>query len=506
MRPDGATGPAPAPTRTLPRVTLRSLTVAPEALSEALAARFAEIRRQMDVREDVPPEVLDAALRAATAGPADPPADMTDVPFATLDPEGSRDLDQAFHLERHGDGIRLRYAIADLPAFVRPDGAMDAESRLRGVTVYCPDVRVPLHPPVLSEGAASLLPGEVRSAFVWDLTVGPDGDVRERGLTRALVRSTERLSYEDAGRRVADGDVDDRLGLLREIGTRLIDAERRRGGASLPRPQQEVRLVDGRVDLRYRTGTVVEDWNAQLSLLTGMVAADMMLDAGIGVLRTMPPPDERSRSLVRREAAALGIDWPEDVAYGDLLRSLDRADRRHMAFVHAAAALFRGAGYTAIDAEVRAARPEHAAVAAPYAHVTAPLRRLVDRFCLVVCEAVTRATAPPAWAVTALPALPDAMATADRRAGAVERACIDAAEAAVLHGLVGRPLDAVVIDELRDDTVLVRLTDLAVETRASGSATAGSAVRVIVEDADVAAGTATLRLAPPDAGGPGSTV
>ena len=72
--------------------------------------------------------------------------------------------------------------------------------------------------------------------------------------------------------------------------------------------------------------------------------------------------------------------------YGDFVRGLDRANPRHLALIHEATALFRGAGYTAFDGEPPAQR-EHAAVAAPYAHVTAPLRRLVDRFGLVVCEA-----------------------------------------------------------------------------------------------------------------------
>ena len=37
------------------------------------------------------------------------------------------------------------------------------------MTLYAPDRRTPLHPPVLSEGAASLLPDEVRPALLWTL-------------------------------------------------------------------------------------------------------------------------------------------------------------------------------------------------------------------------------------------------------------------------------------------------------------------------------------------------
>ena len=77
----------------------------------------------------------------------------------TLDPLESRDLDQAFHIEPAGDGgFILRYAIADVPGFVAPGGALDAEARRRGQTLYLPDGSVPLHPRELSEDRASLLP------------------------------------------------------------------------------------------------------------------------------------------------------------------------------------------------------------------------------------------------------------------------------------------------------------------------------------------------------------
>ena len=42
--------------------------------------------------------------------------------------------------------------------------------------------------------------------------------------------------------------------------------------------------------LALRTVSAAEDWNAQISLLTGMAAAGIMLKAGLGLLRTMPAP------------------------------------------------------------------------------------------------------------------------------------------------------------------------------------------------------------------------
>src|SRR5690606_38590287 len=139
-----------------------------------------------------------------------------------------------------------------------------------------------------------------------------------------------------------------------------------------------------------------------------------------------------------------GCPWPQGQPYGEYLRALDRSTASGLAAIHTAASLFRGAGYTAFDG----APPENtaqAAVAAPYAHATAPLRRLVDRFVLVTCEALVAGRPVPEWVREALPLLPKTMARSDGVASRLERASVDAIEAALLSTRVGEVFDAVVI-------------------------------------------------------------
>ena len=160
-----------------------------------LPARFAAIRAQFEVPVDFPADVL-AEATAVVADPVEwPSRDETAVPFLTIDPPGSMDLDQALHIERSGVGFRVRYAIAYLPAYVVPGGALDTEARRRGQTIYAPDARTPLHPPALSEGAASLLPDAVRAAYVWDMELAESGAVTSAKGYRALVRSVNRFDY-----------------------------------------------------------------------------------------------------------------------------------------------------------------------------------------------------------------------------------------------------------------------------------------------------------------------
>ncbi|GAA1145711.1 RNB domain-containing ribonuclease [Ornithinicoccus hortensis] len=449
-----------------------------------LEEAFARIRAEAEVREDFPEEVL-AAARDAVGSPDLPEPDAREVEFITIDPPGSMDLDQAMHIERSGDGYRIRYAIADVPAFVEPGGALDAEVRLRGQTIYCPDTRVPLHPTVISEEAASLLPDVDRPAFVWDLVIGPDGRRQEAAVARAMVRSRRRYTYEEVQQLVDSGEAEETLLLLKEVGELRIARESERGGASLPMPEQAVHVDDqGHYSLRLRPLLPAEDWNAQVSLLTGIVAAEIMLEGTVGILRTMPPAEERDLERFRRQARALGIEWPTEMTYGDFLRTLDREEPKHLALIHDATALFRGAGYTPFDGELPE-QQEQAAIAAPYTHVTAPLRRLVDRFSLVVCEALTNGGDVPEWARQALPELPEIMQESDRRAKSVDRACTDAVEAAVLRHRVGEVFDAVVVDDGKEDQFIVQVTDPAVSAVASGKASVGDRVRVELTLADI---------------------
>jgi exoribonuclease R len=340
------------------------------------------------------------------------------------------------------------------------------------VTVYAPDRKAPLHPPVLSEGAASLLPGEWRPAVLWTLDLDATGALAATDVRRAVVRSVAQHTYDDVPPELEP--------LLREVGERRLALEQARGGVRLAVPEQEVAKENGAWTVHYRVPLASEDWNAQVSLLTGIAAADLMLKGGVGILRTQKAPGERGLERLRRQARALHVDWPEAMSYPDFVRTLDPAVPAHAAVMHEAAGVGGGAGYTVFDG----APPDdrmHFAIAAPYAHATAPLRRLQDRYVTECCLAAHAGEAPPDWVRAGLPELPAAMAAGDKRARAVERGAVDLVEALILKGREGERFDAVVIDD-----GLVQLRDPAVRGRLEkdGSPEPGSEVSVRLDRSD----------------------
>jgi exoribonuclease R len=406
---------------------------------------FSALRRELNLPTQFPLAAQREADEAAAAPPR-PAVDRTDIPFVTIDPATSRDLDQAMCLlRRPGGGYRVHYAIADVAAQVRPGGQLEAETWRRGQTIYLPDGKVPLHPETLSEGAASLLPDVDRAAVVWTIDLDSDGATVAVELERARARSRAKLDYLGVAADAEAGRLAEPIALLPEIGTLLLARGLDRGAINLPMPEQEVEPDDGGWRLVLRAPVLAEDYNAQISLLTGMAAADIMLAGGIGLLRTMPAPRPEAVQRLRAAAAGLGVQWPAGAGIGRVLASVDPAQPRAAAFLDQAAELLRGAGYTAFDGAAPDA-PEHGAVAAAYAHVTAPLRRLADRYVTEVCLALHAGAPVPDWARAALPRLPEVMATTDRVASAAGRGAVELTEAVLLQHLVGEKFDAAVVD------------------------------------------------------------
>ena len=541
------------------RTRLSTYTAPPAEVARALDA----LRAQYEVPTAFPPEVLAEAEAAATAWAQDGPArlladgarDARALDLVTIDPPGSMDLDQAVLLERlpaqtdragvpTGDtpgpaaAYRVHYAIASLATFVTPGGALDVELRRRGETIYAPDAATPLHPEVLSHGAASLLQDAERPACLWTIDLDERGEVVSARVERALVRSRARLTYAQVQAAIdgqgalpqeAPADLPE---LLAEIGRLRLEREAARGGISMTTPEQVVEVTEAAeatevagepspsgdaepaepaksaspagYRLAYRVPVPAEQYNAQISLLTGMCAARIMVECGVGILRTLPPARPEDYARLRRVAAALGIDWPAARPYPELVRGLDHAVPAHAAFMGQAMSLFRGSGYlafgaggVAVPADDEASDAEeavHSAIAARYAHVTAPLRRLVDRYGEEICIAACAGRSVPEWLLQALPDLPGIMEQTGKRARAIGRGALTALEALVLRGHEGEVFDGVITSERdgRGELVLAEpavVTEIRAGRGVSGDGLpVGERVRVRLLSADPATG------------------
>jgi exoribonuclease R len=456
------------------------------------------IRAELGIVEAFDAVASHEAEAAARRGPALPPGvdparawvDRRDLELVAIDPPGSRDLDQAYTAERTADGYRVWYAIADVAAFVHPGGALEAASLDRGVTLYAPDRRASLHPVAINEHAASLLPGLDRPSCLWRIDIDHTGALVDAHLERATVRVRQAMSYRDAQTEIDGDSTRDSLALLRTIGHLRQALERTRGAVSLTLPSQEIVATDGGHRLVYDETLPVEGWNARISLLTGIAAAQIMVDAGIGLLRTLPPPDDDTVSELRRTASGLGVDWPADEPYAERVRRLDPDIGAEVALAVRAARLLRGAGYVAFTStdEIPDQRL-HSAIASTYAHVTAPLRRVCDRYANEVLVALCAGTTPPGWAVDTLTELPSIMGKARNRESSLDRTMVDYIESVVLADALGEDFDATVVNHRRngdDIRAVIQLSNPAVISTLTPPPPLGTTLKVRLVEVDPA--------------------
>ena len=218
-----------------------------------------------------------------------------------------------------------------------------------------------------------------------------------------------------------------------------------------------------------------------MSLACNLAIADALLAAHTGLFRVMAPPDARAVARLRHTAKAFGLDWPEAQALGDYEKQLDPTNPRAAAFMLAIRRAGTGASYEPIREGVT---PWHAAMAATYAHGTAPLRRLADRYVVRAALAVANGQPAPGAVTEAFAKLPAVMAKADARESQIERAVIDLAETAFLAGHEGEVFAAVVTD-LGESGARIQLCETPVVARTSAhNVQPGAEIRVRLLSAD----------------------
>ncbi len=351
---------------------------------------------------DFPSAVLaevDAFLREP--GIDDPSlVDLAAVPFVTIDGPGTRDLDQAVHVEESAAGYRLLYAIADASYYVTPGTALFEEALRRGASFYVPGASVPMLPRALSEGLVSLGPNAARRALVFDVKMDPQGTILSSDLVRARVKSRAKLAFEevdalvDFGGPLAKAEFAGSLRAVVKLGEKRAHHDDRKTMIRYRRAESEVRLTDdGKVETRRSDRGRVELANEQISILCNAIGARFLLGGSAEVVqpiyRVHAPPDPdrvvaferlvghvaKQRGLpddpwVYRRAADLGLSgYLESLPTGGEPGRLSRA-------LHRQAMMLNGKSRFAGDPSGHFGVGE-----AVYSRFTAPMREMVGVFC-----------------------------------------------------------------------------------------------------------------------------
>lgn len=425
---------------------------------------------------------LNTMAQAGTAivpQPAEGVRDLRALPWASIDNDDSRDLDQLSVAGLALSGApAILVAVADVDALVKRDYAIDAHARTNTTSVYTAGGIFPMLPERLSTDLTSLGEGEDRLAIVIEMAMGEDGSVVESTVYRALVRNHAKLAYNALAAWLEGGAMPPRLqsvlpsvpGLAEQLRTqdRIAQSMRglrhKHGALSLQTPEARPVFTDGELadmqtEVPNRAKELIEEFMVAANGATARFLEARHFSSLRRVLRA-PKRWERITAL----AAALGERLPAEPsskALDAFLLKRRNADAASFPDLSLSVVKLLGRGEYAVELPGQKAEGHFGLSVQDYTHSTAPNRRFPDL--------VTQRLIKTALAGTQMPYSNDELhelalhcTAQEDNAIKVERQVRKSAAALLLAARIGERFDAIVTGAA-DKGTWVRITHPATE-------------------------------------------
>ena len=345
--------------------------------------------RAHNLKEDFPPEVLEAAERQAERSPLDDLTgriDLRDDLIITIDGEDTRDIDDAISIRREGGKFYLGVHIADVTHYVRWHSPIDNEAFSRGTSVYFPDRVLPMLPTALSNQICSLNEGVPRLTLSCFMTIDMNGKVLERRVVPSVICSRHRMTYK-AVTAIAQGDAEMRaeypdlvefVQTAVELTKILKRARESKGGIALDVKEAKILYENGTISIPDYERTISHEMIEQFMVLANESVATVMTEKAMPFVYRIHerPGEEKAQDFLTflREAGVFAKFDPSRVTpadYQNLLRSLEGSP------------LYALVNRVMLRSMMKAAySPEnvgHFGLASDcYCHFTSPIRRYPD--------------------------------------------------------------------------------------------------------------------------------
>ncbi|MDD3833472.1 MAG: ribonuclease R [Oscillospiraceae bacterium] len=313
--------------------------------------------------------------------------DLRDLTVFTIDGRDAKDLDDAVSLEKTDTGWKLGVHIADVSHYVRENTPLDAQSRLRGTSVYFADRVIPMLPEGISNGICSLNPGEDRLTLSAILTLDKNGELTDTSIKKTIIRSCLRGVYSEVNS-LFDGSADQdiiqkyspvrpTLDAMRSLADGFRKAAAARGTMDLI-SSEPVFVLDEMghpIDIVKRIAGESEGIIEQFMIAANVAVAQYARNLGIPfVYRIHEQPDPKKLDILIETARRLGFKTLEFKSTSDLRRLMGEARETPYARLISDRVL-----RTMAKARYNQSPAGHYGLSLKdYCHFTAPIRRFPD--------------------------------------------------------------------------------------------------------------------------------
>lgn len=166
--------------------------------------------------------------------------DYRGVTTFTIDPRDAKDFDDAISIKSLENGnFEIGVHIADVTHYVKEGDIIDKEAYSRATSVYLVDRTVPMLPEKLCNMVCSLRPDEDKLTYSVIFEITPSGEIKKRNITKAVIRSNRRFTYEEAQEIIESGkgDFAEELKNLNAIAKTLRDQRFAEGAIAFERTE-----------------------------------------------------------------------------------------------------------------------------------------------------------------------------------------------------------------------------------------------------------------------------
>jgi exoribonuclease-2 len=219
--------------------------------------------------------------------------DFREFPLLTVDGVGTKDFDDALHIERKGDNFLVGIHVSDVSHYLKPGTPLYEEAKERSTSIYFPDAIVPMLPHDLSENLFSLLQNKDRPAVSFLVEISPEGAILSHKIVRSVVNVKRQLTYQEAEKRCEqDGALHDLALLSAKLRKNRIEA----GALVIPIPDVVIKIAaDDSVSVQLvDTETKMRIMVSEFMVLANSLGAEYLaIRQQPGLFRSQASPQKR---------------------------------------------------------------------------------------------------------------------------------------------------------------------------------------------------------------------
>ncbi len=435
--------------------------------------------------------------------------DLRHLPWASIDNDDSRDLDQLTVAEQTtSDRVKIYVAIADVDSSIIKGSAIDQHARNNTTSVYTAAEIFPMLPEKVSTDITSLNFNEDRLSIVVEMRVGPDGTVEDSKIYRAWVHNQAKLAYNSVAAWLEKNGVipeaipavqglAENLQLQDRVAQQMKNFRHSHGALSLETIEakpvfdgDQIRALE--IEEKNRAKEIIEDF---MIAANGVTARYLSTKNFPSIRRVVREPKRWDRIVEIAAQHKYNLpEQPNSKALEEFLLKQKTADPLRFPDLSLAVIKLLGAGeYVAELPEGNV--PGHFGLAVKdYAHSTAPNRRYSDLLTQRLLKAALE-NKPVPYRKNELDILAAHCTDAEDAANKVERQVGKSAAALLLESRIGEHFDAIVTGASEKGT-WVRLLSVPVEGKLDNGldgTDVGDRVRVQLISVDVYKGYIDFR-------------